>query len=81
MCQDCKTSKGIILLRLTFNIRWQDYKDVKESDVSYNELRKTKSFLLKADRLGEDVIDNGKAFHIFGPRKSIVNCLILVRQV
>ena len=25
------------------------------------------------DRLGEDVIDNGKAFHIFSPLKSIVN--------
>ena len=25
------------------------------------------------DRLGEDVIDNGKALHILGPLKSIVN--------
>ena len=30
------------------------------------------------DIQGEDVIDNGNAFHIFGNRKSIVNCLILV---
>ena len=26
-----------------------------------------KKLFLKVDRLGKDVIDNGKAFHIFGP--------------
>ena len=29
--------------RLIFNIRWQDYKDIKESDASYNKVRKSRS--------------------------------------
>ena len=66
---------------LFFNIWWQDYEDIKELDVSYGYLRKSRSFLLNVVRLGEDVIDNAKAFHIFGPLKSIVNCLMLVQRV
>ena len=30
------------------------------------------------DRVGEDLTDKGKAFHIFGSRKGVVNCFQLV---
>ena len=33
----------------------------------------TKKLSFKLDKLGEEVIQNGKAFHSFGPGKSIVN--------